>query len=284
MKHIIKVLSLLFFLKIQFYKEIYAQIGIGAPKYGFHYKLTYIPDSISKIEKSAEFLLFINDSLSLFHDKEILNQDSVVSGVLFGSFSFQDAAASINKIPLPRFNYIIKKNRIHNIINFYEPLGLNGTIYYTELFNPLWEISEAKDTLFNYIIYKATCAYGGRKFEAWFTPDIPVSEGPYKFYGLPGLILKISDLRGDYKFELIRSISSDALTTGKYSRYFNPVKTTKNEFINIKNEYEKNPLAGFEQFPQVKVSEESRKKLIEKAELKLKLNNNPLELINFKVN
>ena len=97
------------FFKIQFYKEIYAQIGIGVPKYGFHYKLTYIPDSISKIEKSAEFFLFINDSLSLFHDKEILNQDSVVSGALFGSFSFQDATASINRIPLPRFSYIIKK-------------------------------------------------------------------------------------------------------------------------------------------------------------------------------
>ena len=41
-----------------------------------------------------------------------------------------------------------------------------------------------------------------RKYEAWFTPDIPVSEGPLKFGGLPGLIMKLSDNLQEWTYEI----------------------------------------------------------------------------------
>ena len=31
------------------------------------------------------------------------------------------------------------------------------------------------------------------KIEAWYTPDIPVSQGPSNFWGLPGLIMEVND-------------------------------------------------------------------------------------------
>ncbi|MEG1650143.1 MAG: GLPGLI family protein, partial [Rikenellaceae bacterium] len=43
----------------------------------------------------------------------------------------------------------------------------------------------------------------GREYEAWFTTEIPISEGPWKFYGLPGLIAKLHDKQKHYSFELI---------------------------------------------------------------------------------
>jgi len=42
---------------------------------------------------------------------------------------------------------------------------------------------------------------GGRHWIAWFAPSIPISEGPYKFSGLPGLIIKLSDSNNFWNFE-----------------------------------------------------------------------------------
>ena len=38
---------------------------------------------------------------------------------------------------------------------------------------------------------KAETFIFGRKWTAWFSPEIPIQDGPYKFRGLPGLIVKI---------------------------------------------------------------------------------------------
>jgi len=55
-------------------------------------------------------------------------------------------------------------------------------------------------------IYKtqqAKIQLDGRKWIATFTPDIPISKGPYKFQGLPGLIIEIHSEEQDYSFEMI---------------------------------------------------------------------------------
>ena len=46
---------------------------------------------------------------------------------------------------------------------------------------------------------------GGRECVAWFSKDIPLNEGPYKFRGLPGLIFEILDTRNQFIFKLIKS-------------------------------------------------------------------------------
>ncbi|MCI1779797.1 MAG: GLPGLI family protein [Bacteroidales bacterium] len=56
-----------------------------------------------------------------------------------------------------------------------------------------WEITEQTDTILGYKCYCATTFFRGRTYIAWFTPQIPLHYGPYKFNGLPGLILKIQD-------------------------------------------------------------------------------------------
>jgi GLPGLI family protein len=66
-----------------------------------------------------------------------------------------------------------------------------------------WEIdNNAKAVILGLNCKKATCHYAGRSYEAWFTPDIPINDGPYKFSGLPGLIVKLTDSNNEHIFEL----------------------------------------------------------------------------------
>lgn len=65
---------------------------------------------------------------------------------------------------------------------------------------PQWKILPENDTILSYPCGKAECRFKGRTWTAWFTAEIPVSEGPWKLCGLPGLILKAEDSEGHYAF------------------------------------------------------------------------------------
>ena len=64
-----------------------------------------------------------------------------------------------------------------------------------------WTIDKDTMTLLGYTCQKATTTFRGRNYTAWFAPEIPSSNGPWKFGGLPGLILKISDDKRNFIFE-----------------------------------------------------------------------------------
>ena len=68
-----------------------------------------------------------------------------------------------------------------------------------------WNLSNETKKSAQYTLQKATTNFGGRKWTAWFSKEINLSEGPYKFRGLPGLIFEISDDKRNFSFSLINS-------------------------------------------------------------------------------
>ena len=54
-----------------------------------------------------------------------------------------------------------------------------------------WIITNETKKILQYNCQKATLRFRGRNFEVFFTKDLPFSDGPIKFYGLPGLILEV---------------------------------------------------------------------------------------------
>jgi GLPGLI family protein len=66
-----------------------------------------------------------------------------------------------------------------------------------------WEIFSDTMTVLNYLCFKATATFRGRRYIAWFTPDIPINDGPWKIYGLPGLILRLEDEDGLFVHQAI---------------------------------------------------------------------------------
>lgn len=67
-----------------------------------------------------------------------------------------------------------------------------------------WKFSdEETDSIMGYDCRKATVEFAGRNYTAWFTPEIPLPFGPYKFGGLPGLILKLEDAERQFVWEAV---------------------------------------------------------------------------------
>jgi len=66
-----------------------------------------------------------------------------------------------------------------------------------------WTILPDEAEFLDYSCQKAILQFRGRNYEAWFTTQIPINDGPWKFFGLPGLILKVNDTEGQFIFECI---------------------------------------------------------------------------------
>ena len=66
-----------------------------------------------------------------------------------------------------------------------------------------WTLGTEKQTICGYQCQRATCHWRGRDYVAWFTSAIPMKSGPWKFGGLPGLIMKIYDTKHLYTWEAV---------------------------------------------------------------------------------
>lgn len=126
-----------------------------------------------------------------------------------------------------------------------------GKITYTDIITPTfveyeedmpafeWTLTEDTLTVCGYPCVKATCSYGGRDWEAWYTEEIPVSFGPWKFSGLPGLIMKARDTEGVHTFTATSFKKSDMPILRQEN--IQVEKTTRDKFVKNKNLFEKNP-------------------------------------------
>ena len=95
---------------------------------------------------------------------------------------------------------------------------LTNWILYESLEKPNWVITDETDIILGFPCIKATTNFRGREWTAFFTPDIPVQEGPWKLYGLPGLILKAYDSKRHYFYEA-KDINSKSPGLVEYVNY-----------------------------------------------------------------
>lgn len=65
-----------------------------------------------------------------------------------------------------------------------------------------WVLTSEKRVIEDLICYKATTTFRGRNWTAWYSPDIPIMYGPWKFYGLPGIIVEIKEDTNRFAFVL----------------------------------------------------------------------------------
>ncbi|MET3536599.1 GLPGLI family protein [Chryseobacterium limigenitum] len=177
------------------------------------YETSVNPDSINLVSlKNEKTFLDIKGNHSLFISENKLIKDS-----LFSTFKLDEkqdikkGEKDFSKLGIKKhleptfFEYYITKDIPGQKVYYYDRV-VGKQIYYQEDRPLKWEITDVTEKQNGYLSQKAVANFGGRIWTAWFTKDIAISDGPYKLSGLPGLIVKLEDDKGDYKFDLIKKI------------------------------------------------------------------------------
>jgi len=127
-------------------------------------------------------------------------------------------------------------------------MPLNGGTLCYSMKLPLLDwtlIPDSTKEILGYACNMAKTNFAGRNYAAWYTVDIPLPYGPYKFYGLPGLVIKVEDLTHLYSWEL-KGIRNVERPIDLYT-YEGEQKCSEQEAFKTIERIEKNPIRFLEQ-------------------------------------
>lgn len=65
-----------------------------------------------------------------------------------------------------------------------------------------WQFQADTLVFMGYVCHKATLNFRGRNYVVWYASDLPTPFGPWKFYGLPGLIFRVESEHEQVVFQL----------------------------------------------------------------------------------
>lgn len=257
----------------------------------FVYQVTMKPDASNKNDiKTENAYLDISPEKSVFYSENRIKRDSVMKA------TFQSGGArSFNREQMEglrsNINYSVEKDKKTQKMMFKDRIGRD--VYTYEEDRPLnWKILSETTKIGDYKVQKAETEFGGRKWTAWFTTDLPYQDGPYKFGGLPGLIVKAEDDKGDYSFDLMKNYKIDDFPA--MNQFGNTIKVKRGDYVKQQKKFLEDPMSFMTQGggTQIRIGGDGgprgggggnppadfRKRMEERVKDEAKKNSNPIEL------
>ncbi|WP_343608439.1 GLPGLI family protein [Chryseobacterium oranimense] len=179
----------------------------SAQSYRFVYEYKMKPDAGKKDSTVTDYMnLDTNGKKSYFYNAVKYERDSAYN-------ADKSYPALLKSKHYDRnLNYTVEKDYAKKTINFYDKFK-NANLIITGSEAPKWNIENEFKKINDMNCQKATADYKGRKWEAWFSKEVPVNDGPYKFSGLPGLVMMVKDSENNHTFDLIQIKKINSLTT-----------------------------------------------------------------------
>lgn len=246
----------------------------------FVYQVTLSPDSTNVEKKTESAYLDTDGKKSVFYAENSMKRDSLMERMRatknFDREQMQNLRSNIQ--------FTIEKDLTNQSLIYKSRIGRDNYSYpETPVFE--WKILPETVKIGDYQTQKAETKFGGRTWYAWFTQEIPFQDGPYKFSGLPGLIVKIQDAKGDYSFDLMQ--------TKKIAEIYQPlnrgqiITLSKSKYTDMEKKMQKDPASfvsaqrntggrggGSRPGMDPKEMQERQKRM----EAEIKSRNNPIEL------
>lgn len=248
---------------------------LQAQNYRIYYQMKYKSDSLDKEFRKENMILLVRENKSKFFPYQQFVSDSLV---------IENAKQGRKSPQKLEYNFmIIKDNKEKKIYNF---AFLFRDFYKASDNMPVfnWKIGNEIKKIGNYTCQKATLNHSSRDWEAWFTTDIALQEGPSIFNGLPGLIIYMKDTKDNYEFNFT-ALKKDEITDINFLAD-KPLEITKKQLEKVLKDYYNDPYRELKtgSFKATwtdatgKVSTPDYSKMTKEIQEEMKQNNNPVEL------
>lgn len=187
------------------------------------YNLTVIKDTLDRNQKTEDIMILrIGKNCSQFYSYYTFYNDSMRTDPAGSKIAGRMTIMAIRKkdfslMPMPRttVDFIYKSYPKSSDITTFTRLESKSGMNYFEIQEKgngqAWSIQDSTKQIAGYHCQLASCTFRGRQWKAWFTTEIPVSNGPWKLSGLPGLILEAYD-GDDYYHYTLSEIRKQNLT------------------------------------------------------------------------
>lgn len=207
--------------------------------YRITYNLDFQPSKDTVATQQEKMMLLVGDSTSLFFSRNAFLRDSIMATFKGDNVDVNQMMVAMRSAPKSIFSYEIIKRQNSQKVIYQEKVFMDKLAYEEDLPAVKWNITNETATKVGYPCQKATTSYGGRAYEAWFTFQIPIQDGPYKFSGLPGLIVEMYDSEKHYYFTLA---GLEKAASGEIAVSENKLlNVSKEKFTEMKADFTENP-------------------------------------------
>jgi GLPGLI family protein len=204
-----------------------------------YYSAFYTKDSVSKNREYEDFELNIGHNITKYHSYTKFKRDSIL----------QEAEKKGGKPPLELkgvlmtncSDLIIYRSRETDSVIVFTTL-VGDKFYFDDSYKQVWQILPDTVNILGYSCQKAKTTFRGRQYIVYFNNSIPISSGPWKFTGLPGLILKATDTNGFFGFEATSIAYNKKGIVNPMAEKKNYLFTTRKRFMEQEELYFQNPV------------------------------------------
>lgn len=175
--------------KILFLLTLYAGSFYQSQTNRFIYELQYRKDTSDEYRKNL-MNLDISPKSVKFYDKTFADYDSINKSANRPVSRYSTKTDQvIERAPNSFNNKWYRDFHDYFVVNTHDEMK--------------WTLLQETQEYNGYKLQKATTDFGGRTWNAWFSNDVNIKEGPYKFRGLPGLIFILEDTDKNFIYKLV---------------------------------------------------------------------------------
>lgn len=175
-------------------------------QYLVSYTYRFVKDAAYPNDKRTGMtILQIGKQYNRFCDFYELRFDSICDETSRGTIPLiESSPLMLSALKKSLFTESIVINKLKNKEIIQRTAGIRTKRYQYEEDCPIlkWEILEGDTTIAGYHCNKAKTRLFGRDYIAWYSTEVNIPYGPYKFNGLPGLIFRVVDTQEHFEFLL----------------------------------------------------------------------------------